>query len=379
MTDEHHGAARGRRRHQARRPGRDARADRRLPRPDRDRLAHQPPDAGAIRAPRAVRAPSRCSGWAARPCAATSCARSSPTACVCRSSRSATTSCRRGSGRHAGHRRLAQRRDRGDDQRPGRRPRAALRGGGHHHRWADRRCRGARQPAAPDLPQRGAAARVAGLHDDAPDRTAREGRPAGARRRRGCRGGRAARAVGVACAPDVPTASNLAKQLAWSLLDRLPVIEGSGFHGRRRAALEDAAQREQPLGGDRRGAARGDAQRGRRLRAARDFARPPIRRLPGSERATSRATASGPACRASCSTRSTSITRRVTFDGRGQFAQACRVRSAWATTSASTWPCSTARTRSATESLTMIKASMAEFDPLAEGRSAAIPLTRFGD
>jgi glucose/mannose-6-phosphate isomerase len=32
-----------------------------------------------------------------------------------------------------------------------------------------------------------------------------------------------------ACSPDVPTDSNMAKQLAWSLLDRLPVIEGSGM------------------------------------------------------------------------------------------------------------------------------------------------------
>jgi len=38
----------------------------------------------------------------------------------------------------------------------------------------------------------------------------------------------AARAVGISCAADLPTESNLAKQLAWSLLDRLPVIVGSG-------------------------------------------------------------------------------------------------------------------------------------------------------
>ena len=37
-----------------------------------------------------------------------------------------------------------------------------------------------------------------------------------------------ARSVGAACGPDVPAASNLAKQLAWTLLDRLPVIVGSG-------------------------------------------------------------------------------------------------------------------------------------------------------
>jgi len=38
-----------------------------------------------------------------------------------------------------------------------------------------------------------------------------------------------AAAVGASCAADVPARTNLAKQLAWSLLDRLPVIEGSGF------------------------------------------------------------------------------------------------------------------------------------------------------
>jgi glucose/mannose-6-phosphate isomerase len=32
-----------------------------------------------------------------------------------------------------------------------------------------------------------------------------------------------------ACSPDISTDSNMAKQLAWSLLDRLPVIEGSGM------------------------------------------------------------------------------------------------------------------------------------------------------
>jgi glucose/mannose-6-phosphate isomerase len=39
----------------------------------------------------------------------------------------------------------------------------------------------------------------------------------------------AARDVGTSCAANMPAQTNLAKQLAWSLLDRLPVIEGSGF------------------------------------------------------------------------------------------------------------------------------------------------------
>jgi glucose/mannose-6-phosphate isomerase len=40
---------------------------------------------------------------------------------------------------------------------------------------------------------------------------------------------RAAADVGAACAADAPATTNLAKPLAWSLRDRLPVIEGSGF------------------------------------------------------------------------------------------------------------------------------------------------------
>ena len=39
----------------------------------------------------------------------------------------------------------------------------------------------------------------------------------------------ATREVVLGCAPAVPTERNQAKELAWSLVDRLPVIEGSGF------------------------------------------------------------------------------------------------------------------------------------------------------
>ena len=38
----------------------------------------------------------------------------------------------------------------------------------------------------------------------------------------------ASAAVVRACGPEVATDSNMAKQLAWSILDRLPMIEGSG-------------------------------------------------------------------------------------------------------------------------------------------------------
>ncbi|HSH21647.1 MAG TPA: bifunctional phosphoglucose/phosphomannose isomerase [Candidatus Caenarcaniphilales bacterium] len=39
----------------------------------------------------------------------------------------------------------------------------------------------------------------------------------------------AARTVNTTSGPDAPTDSNLAKQLAWTLVDRLPIIEGAGF------------------------------------------------------------------------------------------------------------------------------------------------------
>ena len=39
----------------------------------------------------------------------------------------------------------------------------------------------------------------------------------------------AARSVQRACGAEVPTDANLAKQIAWSLLDRLPIVEGSGL------------------------------------------------------------------------------------------------------------------------------------------------------
>jgi glucose/mannose-6-phosphate isomerase len=39
----------------------------------------------------------------------------------------------------------------------------------------------------------------------------------------------AARAVGASSLPELPADANMAKQLAWTMLDRLPVIEGSGM------------------------------------------------------------------------------------------------------------------------------------------------------
>ena len=39
------------------------------------------------------------------------------------------------------------------------------------------------------------------------------------------------REMAARCSPDVPTEQNPAKQLAWSFVDRLPIIEGAGFLG----------------------------------------------------------------------------------------------------------------------------------------------------
>ena len=79
----------------------------------------------------------------------------------------------------------------------------------------------------------------------------------------------AAREMVARCDPGVPTADNPAKQLAWSLVDRLVVISGERRARAGGAALEGAAQRERQVGRGRRGAPGGDAQHGRRLRAAR--------------------------------------------------------------------------------------------------------------
>ncbi len=85
----------------------------------------------------------------------------------------------------------------------------------------------------------------------------------------------------IAYAPEAATTDNAAKQLAWTIVDRIPVIEASGFLASRRAPLEDAAQREQQVRGRLRGAARGDAQRGRRLSTTGWAPGPPAGGVPG--------------------------------------------------------------------------------------------------
>ena len=237
----------------------------------------------------AAAAAPRCSGWAAPRSAAISCAASGPIASRSRWRSCAATTCRPGSARetlviassYSGV-------DRGDDQRVHRRARAPLPGRGHHDRRAARRGRSPRRAAARDVHGRGLAARVGRLLDGDPRGAPRARRRPAARRGRDLQ--RPSRPRGrwrPAADPDVPTADNPAKQLAWSLVDRLVVIAASGCARAGRAALEGAAQRERQVGRGRRGAAGGHAQHGRRLRAAGVDARPPVRRVPRQPAATS--------------------------------------------------------------------------------------------
>ena len=191
----------------------------------------------------------------------------------------------------ARRRQLQERRHRGDHQRPRGRPRAPLPGRGLTTGGPLRDVARACRPAARDVPGRRAAARGRGLLDGAPGRAPGAcRRPGRSTRPRSQAGVAAARAMAARCAPGVPTAANPAKQLAWSLVDRLRDHRRRRLPGAGGAALEDAAQRERQGHGRLRGAAGGDPQHGRRLRAAGVPARPPLRRLPEQPSSTIRAT-----------------------------------------------------------------------------------------
>ena len=176
---------------------------------------------------------------------------------------------------------------------------------------------------------------------------------------------------------DVPAQTNLAKQLAWSLLDRLPVIEGSGFmaavarrwktqineNANSAAAAEELPEAthntvvgyEQPetmrdhqyvvfLASD------SDLPRNRERDAAVDRA------------------AQGVAI----------DYQRVSFDGRADSAQACAAISLGDYVSfylALLYGVDPTKT----EALTLVKTAMSEFDPLADEHQMTMPLTRFGD
>ena len=181
----------------------------------------------------------------------------------------------------------------------------------------------------------------------------------------------AASGVASSCAADVPATTNLAKQLAWSLLDRLPVVEGSGFmaavarrwktqvneNSNSAAAAEELPEAthntvvgyEQPetmrdhqyvvfLSSD------ADAPRNR------ERARLSVELLK----------ASG------------IDYQRVSFDGPGRFAQACAAISLGDYVSfylALLYGADPSKT----EALTLVKSAMSEFDPLADEHQMSMP------
>ena len=188
-------------------------------------------------------------------------------------------------------------------------------------------------------------------------------------RRRGRGGDRRRRQLSAAsCAADMPTRTNLAKQLAWSLLDRLPVIEGSGF-------LAAVARRwKTQFNENSNSAAAAEELPEATHNTVVGYDQPETMRdhqyvvfLDG-QRRHRRATASGCACRSSCSRHRASIFSASRSTGRAAWLRRAR-RSALATTSASTSPCCTESIRSKTEALTLVKQALATFD---ERRGATI-------
>jgi glucose/mannose-6-phosphate isomerase len=180
-----------------------------------------------------------------------------------------------------------------------------------------------------------------------------------------------ARTVASSCAADVPVSSNLAKQLAWSLLDRLPVIEGSGFmsavarrwktqineNANSAAAAEELpeATHNTVVGYEQPETLR-DHQYVVFLASPADAPRNRERARLSSELLTA----------------SSIDHQRITFEGSSRLAQACAAISLGDFVSfylALLYGLDP----SVTESLTLIKASMSEFDPLAEDQPAVLP------
>ena len=157
---------------------------------------------------------------------------------------------------------------------------------GRHHRWPAPRRRPARRAAAPRLPGRRPAARGGGLLDGHPGRPARAGRHARARRRRGGRGRRGRRGRwSPSASPEVPTdaqpgqAAGLGRSSTACRSSR-PAASSAPVARRWKTQLNENSKSAAVVGG----AARGDPQHGRRLRPARDAARPAGRGLPGERR-----------------------------------------------------------------------------------------------
>ena len=256
---------------------------------------------------------------------------------ACRWRSCAATTCRPGSARtRSSSPAPTAARPRRPSARSGDRARAALPGRGHHHAAA--RC--GTWPSVPSLPlarrsRRGGQPRASWAtrwaswpgSSSAPacwPSTRPRSRPAAAA---------AARRWPPAARRTCPPRTTPPSSSPGRCVDRLPVIAARRLPGARGAALEDAAQRERQGRGRLRGAAGGDPQHGRRLRAAGVAARPPLRRLPGQRRSTTRATP----LRAQLigellDDRRASPTQSVRVDrGRAARAGAAR-RSCWATT-----------------------------------------------
>jgi glucose/mannose-6-phosphate isomerase len=180
-----------------------------------------------------------------------------------------------------------------------------------------------------------------------------------------------ARSVGSSCAADVPAASNLAKQLAWSLLDRLPVIEGSGF-------LAAVARRwKTQINENANSAATAEELPEATHNTVVGYEQPETLRdhhyvvflasPADAPRNRERARLSSELLNASGIDH-----QRVTFEGSSRFAQACAAISLGDYVSfylALLYGVDP----SVTESLTLIKASMSEFDPLAEDQQPVLP------
>src|SRR3954453_22310607 len=181
----------------------------------------------------------------------------------------------------------------------------------------------------------------------------------------------AATQVATSCAADVPATTNLAKQLAWSLLDRFPVIEGSGLM----AAV--ARRWKTQINENSNSAAAAEELPEATHNTVVGYEQPETMRdhqyvvflssdsdLP---RNRERARLSMELLKAS-----TIDHQRVSFDGPGRFAQACAAISLGDYVSfylALLYGADPSKT----EALTLVKQTMAEFDPSAEERQMTLP------
>jgi glucose/mannose-6-phosphate isomerase len=180
-----------------------------------------------------------------------------------------------------------------------------------------------------------------------------------------------AEAVSASCAPEMPTATNLAKQLAWSLLDRLPVVEGSGFM----AAV--ARRWKTQINENSNSAAAAEELPEATHNTVVGYEQPETMRDheyvvflasdADAPRNRERARLSGDLLKASGIDH-----QRVSFDGPSRLGQACAAISLGDYVSyylALLYGVDPSKT----ESLTLVKATMSEFDPLAEEHQDVLP------